>query len=283
MFFSYYICCLSVCLSVCLSDCICTKGCRHSSLVHISSFTPLTYRLLFPSFRQGSFAHYIVVLLLPLYDLAELFYSHLSLSPFLPSFFISILFFFSFMSLTPLLLSIYFFMIYNISHIINTSTSFSHCSISHHISFFWILLHDLKDDFPIIGSYLVRLYYVLMGARIGSNVKIHKDAKLGQADLLTIGTDRFYMALGWLSICLSNSLFVSLFACLSVYPSLSMAICQSTCLSISPCLPFFPCISLSFWLFISLSACLSVSLGGYLSLCLSFCLSIRASIVCSKF
>jgi hypothetical protein len=34
---------------------------------------------------------------------------------------------------------------------------------------------------------LVRLYYVLMGARIGSNVKIHKDANLGQADLLDIG------------------------------------------------------------------------------------------------
>ena len=33
----------------------------------------------------------------------------------------------------------------------------------------------------------MRLYYVLMGASIGSNVKIHKDAKLGQADLLSIG------------------------------------------------------------------------------------------------
>ena len=28
-----------------------------------------------------------------------------------------------------------------------------------------------------------------MGAKIGSNVKIHKDAKLGQADLLTIGNN----------------------------------------------------------------------------------------------
>ena len=206
----------------------------------------------------------------------------LSLLSFLPS---SFLFFFSFL-LCP---SPHFFFPF----IFSWYTTYHISLIPQHLFltvlfliislFFWILLHDLKDDFPIIGSYLVRLYYVLMGARIGSNVKIHKDAKLGQADLLTIGTDRFYMALGWLSICLSNSLFVSLFACLSVYPSLSMAICQSTCLSISPCLPFFPCISLSFWLFISLSACLSVSLGGYLSLCLSFCLSIRASIVCSKF
>lgn len=46
-----------------------------------------------------------------------------------------------------------------------------------------------KDDFPIIGPHLVRLYYVLMGAQIGDRVKIHKDAKLGQADLLSIGSD----------------------------------------------------------------------------------------------
>ena len=35
----------------------------------------------------------------------------------------------------------------------------------------------------------VRLYYLLMGAKIGLNVKIHRDARLGQADLLTIGDD----------------------------------------------------------------------------------------------
>ena len=46
-----------------------------------------------------------------------------------------------------------------------------------------------KDDFPILGVHLVRLYYVLMGASVGANVKIHKDARLGQADLLTIGND----------------------------------------------------------------------------------------------
>jgi len=46
-----------------------------------------------------------------------------------------------------------------------------------------------RDDLPIIGSQLVRFYYVLMGASIGNNVKIHKDARLGQADLLTIGDD----------------------------------------------------------------------------------------------
>jgi acyl-CoA synthetase (AMP-forming)/AMP-acid ligase II/acyl carrier protein len=44
-----------------------------------------------------------------------------------------------------------------------------------------------RDDIPIIGYHLVRLYYVLMGATIGRNVRIHKDAKLGQVDLLTIG------------------------------------------------------------------------------------------------
>lgn len=43
-----------------------------------------------------------------------------------------------------------------------------------------------RDDLPVIGVHMVRLYYILMGANIGSNVKIHKDAKLGQADLLTI-------------------------------------------------------------------------------------------------
>jgi len=41
------------------------------------------------------------------------------------------------------------------------------------------------------GPYLVRLYYRLMGASIGRNVTIHKDAKLGQADLLTIGEDTY--------------------------------------------------------------------------------------------
>jgi acyl carrier protein/acetyltransferase-like isoleucine patch superfamily enzyme len=44
-----------------------------------------------------------------------------------------------------------------------------------------------RDDIPIIGYQLVRLYYILMGAKIGQNVRIHKDAKLGQVDLLTIG------------------------------------------------------------------------------------------------
>jgi acyl-CoA synthetase (AMP-forming)/AMP-acid ligase II/acetyltransferase-like isoleucine patch superfamily enzyme/acyl carrier protein len=44
-----------------------------------------------------------------------------------------------------------------------------------------------RDDLPIVGVSMVRLYYRLMGANIGNNVKIHKDAKLGQVDLLTIG------------------------------------------------------------------------------------------------
>lgn len=43
-----------------------------------------------------------------------------------------------------------------------------------------------RDDIPVIGVQMVRLYYILMGAKIGANVKIHKDAKLGQADLLSI-------------------------------------------------------------------------------------------------
>jgi len=46
-----------------------------------------------------------------------------------------------------------------------------------------------RDDLPFIGPHLVRAYYVMMGAKIGSNVKIHKDAKIGQPDLLTIGND----------------------------------------------------------------------------------------------
>ena len=47
-----------------------------------------------------------------------------------------------------------------------------------------------RDDLPIIGSHMVRLYYVLLGARIGGNVKIHKDAKIGTvADLLVVGDD----------------------------------------------------------------------------------------------
>ena len=46
-----------------------------------------------------------------------------------------------------------------------------------------------RDDLPIVGTSLLRLYYVLMGAQIGDRVKIHKNAKLGQADLLRIGDD----------------------------------------------------------------------------------------------
>ena len=43
------------------------------------------------------------------------------------------------------------------------------------------------DEVPFIGSKLVCLYYSMLGATIGENVKIHKDAKLGEWDLLTIG------------------------------------------------------------------------------------------------
>ena len=46
-----------------------------------------------------------------------------------------------------------------------------------------------SGDFPLIGSKLLRFYYVMMGATIGRNVKIHKDAKLGEWDLIFIGDD----------------------------------------------------------------------------------------------
>lgn len=44
-----------------------------------------------------------------------------------------------------------------------------------------------RDDIPLVGPVLVRTYYILMGASIGVNTRIHRNAKLGQADLLTIG------------------------------------------------------------------------------------------------
>jgi acyl-CoA synthetase (AMP-forming)/AMP-acid ligase II/acetyltransferase-like isoleucine patch superfamily enzyme/acyl carrier protein len=46
-----------------------------------------------------------------------------------------------------------------------------------------------KDDFPIIGPQLVRWYYIMMGAKIGKNVKINANAQIGEWDLLTIGDD----------------------------------------------------------------------------------------------
>eukprot|EP01038_Epipyxis_sp_PR26KG_P009637 gene9637-12976_t len=45
------------------------------------------------------------------------------------------------------------------------------------------------DDLPIIGGYLSIMYYRLMGAKIGRNCKISKEAKLGQYDLITLGDD----------------------------------------------------------------------------------------------
>eukprot|EP01035_Chromulina_nebulosa_P020493 gene20493-26587_t len=44
-----------------------------------------------------------------------------------------------------------------------------------------------RDDVPIIGSTLTTFYYRCLGVKIGRNVRIHRDAKLGQYDLLTIG------------------------------------------------------------------------------------------------
>jgi acetyltransferase-like isoleucine patch superfamily enzyme/acyl carrier protein len=46
-----------------------------------------------------------------------------------------------------------------------------------------------RDDFPVFGTFLVRLYYTLCGASVGKNVKISRNAQLGQADLLAIGDD----------------------------------------------------------------------------------------------
>lgn len=43
-----------------------------------------------------------------------------------------------------------------------------------------------RDDIPFVGPKLTAIYYRLMGAKIGTNVRIHRDAKLGQFDLLCI-------------------------------------------------------------------------------------------------
>ena len=83
--------------------------------------------------------------------------------------------------LSVTLLTSTFSIFFALSYILSCST----CPYFHYLFFFF--LYYAQDDFPIIGSHLVRLYYVLMGAKIGNNVKIHKDARLGQADLLTIG------------------------------------------------------------------------------------------------
>ena len=76
--------------------------------------------------------------------------------------------------------------------------------IGHHLVRFISLIARLMHSFGkiffkyVILKYIllafmpfaqVRLYYLLMGAKIGLNVKIHRDARLGQADLLTIGDD----------------------------------------------------------------------------------------------
>jgi acetyltransferase-like isoleucine patch superfamily enzyme/acyl carrier protein len=48
-----------------------------------------------------------------------------------------------------------------------------------------------REDFPVIGTLLVRLFYTLCGATVGKNVRISRNARLGQADLLAIGDDVF--------------------------------------------------------------------------------------------
>ena len=37
-----------------------------------------------------------------------------------------------------------------------------------------------RDDIPIVGPLLVRIYMRLMGAKVGRNVRVHRDAKLGE-------------------------------------------------------------------------------------------------------
>ena len=46
-----------------------------------------------------------------------------------------------------------------------------------------------RDDIPLVGPFLSRLYWRLMGAHIGERVRIHRKAKLCAADLLVIEDD----------------------------------------------------------------------------------------------
>lgn len=46
---------------------------------------------------------------------------------------------------------------------------------------------DIPFVESLLGTSLIRLYYVLLGAKIGANFKISKNAILGQPDLLSIG------------------------------------------------------------------------------------------------
>ena len=91
-----------------------------------------------------------------------------------------------------------------------------------------------------------------MGASIGRNVKIHKDAKLGQADLLTIGMSAY--------LYLSVYLFDYLFMCHSVNLSVSRTHWPTTCLCI--------CQSIRSYVNWFLSLCLFRCLSVYLSVCL---------------
>ena len=62
-----------------------------------------------------------------------------------------------------------------------------------------------------------------MGAKIGNNVKIHKDARLGQADLLTIG--------------------VSVRACVRACVCACECVCVYVCVCVCVCVYMYVCVS----------------------------------------
>ena len=65
-----------------------------------------------------------------------------------------------------------------------------------------------------------------MGAKIGNNVKIHKDARLGQADLLTIG---LYICLCiYVSVCVS----VCIYVCVCWFVCVCLWVCVCWCLCV---------------------------------------------------
>ena len=68
-----------------------------------------------------------------------------------------------------------------------------------------------------------------MGAKIGNNVKIHKDARLGQADLLTIG------------VCVCVYVCVCACGCVCVYIYMWLYVC--VCVRMYVCAYLYPVVS----------------------------------------
>jgi hypothetical protein len=73
-----------------------------------------------------------------------------------------------------------------------------------------------------------------MGANIGSNVKIHKDAKIGQCDLLTIGDNVA------IDNCIIRPFSLEEVSCLLVALNLSFSYASSSSLSFSSFLSLSP-------------------------------------------